>query len=69
MARQIIKKVIQPCWVTYGRTESGDDLHPFVFLHEPTKKEVEKKYKKLYPDEYEYNGFVSFWIVESEVEA
>ena len=52
------------CWVTYGRTESGDDLVPLVFLHKPTNEEVEKQYEEIYPDEYEEVGFVG-WSLSS----
>lgn len=54
------------CWVTYGRTESGDDLQCLVFLHEPTEEEVDKIYKEMWPDEYEEIGCVYWKLEETE---
>lgn len=46
-------------WVSFGLTESGDDLQPIVWDKKPTDKQVDREYKKLYPDEYEHVGFVN----------
>jgi hypothetical protein len=47
-------------FVTYGRTESGDDLTPIVWQSTlpPTNEDVEKIYRRLYEEEYEEVGFV-----------
>lgn len=45
-------------WVTYGRTESGDDLTPLVWDYEPTSEQVDAVYRAQLPDEYEEVGFV-----------
>lgn len=47
-------------WVTYGRTESGDDLDLLGWKHLPTTDEVEAAYRDLYPDEYDIIGFVNW---------
>jgi hypothetical protein len=47
-------------WVTYGNTESGDDLKVVVWRHEPTKEEVNAVYREIHPEEYEEVGFVNW---------
>ena len=49
-------------WVTYGQTESGDDLDIVGWDHRPTDDEVENLYRKLYPEEYDAPGFVNWSI-------
>lgn len=49
-------------WVTYGQTESGDDLDIVGWDHRPTDYEVENLYRKLYPEEYDEPGFVNWSI-------
>ncbi len=49
-------------WITYGTTESGDDLEVLLWDYQPTPRDVEDKYRKIYPDEYEEVGFVNFKI-------
>ena len=39
-------------WILTGRTESGDDVGPFVFGHKPTDDEQLAILKKTYPAEF-----------------
>lgn len=39
-------------YVTYGHTESGDDLRPIVWDRLPNASEVVEVYRSLYPDEF-----------------
>jgi len=54
-------------FVTYGRTESGDDLTPIVWQSTlpPTNEDVEKIYRRLYEEEYEEVGFVLYYTEEA----
>ncbi|CAH0343733.1 hypothetical protein [Rhizobium sp. CECT 9324] len=40
-------------WILTGRTESGDDVGPFVFSHNPTDDEQLEVLKKTYPSDFE----------------
>lgn len=51
--------------VTYGRTESGDDLPVLIWPKSPTDEEVDAKYRELLPTEYEEVGFVN-WSKDTE---
>lgn len=46
-------------FVTYGKTESGDDLPLLVWRSRPHEETVDAKYRKMLPDEYEEVGFVN----------
>ena len=46
--------------VTYGRTESGDDLPIVVWLYDPTEDDVNSKYRSMLPQEYEECGGVAW---------
>jgi hypothetical protein len=54
-------------WVTYGRTESGDDLQVIVWNRKPTHDEVDAAYKEIYEIEYEEVGFVN-WTIETAIQ-
>lgn len=54
-------------WVSYGQTESGDELDPIVWCDEPTKAQVEAAYRDKYPVEYEEVGHVCFKIAEASM--
>lgn len=45
-------------WVTTGRTESGDDVGPYVWGHKPTAKEVKAILRADWPEEFAEVGFV-----------
>jgi hypothetical protein len=51
-------------WIAKGDTESGDELQVLIFELKPSREEVEKIYRRLYPIEYEEVGFVHFDISE-----
>lgn len=40
-------------WVMHGRTESGDDVGPYVFSFEPTKDQQVELLKRDWPAEFE----------------
>jgi hypothetical protein len=40
-------------WVAFGGTESGDDVGPYVFDHEPTKAELQALLMEHWPSEFE----------------
>lgn len=51
-------------WVTFGKTESGDDLRLIVWgIKKPTNNQVEAVYKEMYPYEYEEVGYV-YWVID-----
>lgn len=54
-------------YVSYGRTESGDDLPVIVWRDKPTDDAVEAAYKELMPYEYEEDCPVSWQLEEAEV--
>jgi hypothetical protein len=49
-------------WVSYGKTESGDDLTILLWDVRPTMAEVDTVYEEIYPEEYDEVGFVNFNI-------
>jgi hypothetical protein len=51
-------------WVTYGRTESGDNLPVVIWKHKPTEREINKWYRTWSPEEYKDAGGVS-WKLET----
>lgn len=53
-------------WVTFGRTESGDDLTPIIWPERPSEEAVNEAYEALYPDEFAYVGFVNWTAAEAE---
>lgn len=53
-------------YVTYGTTESGDDLQVIVWDCCPTDSEVNEAYSAIYPEEYSEVGFVN-WSVQKAV--
>jgi hypothetical protein len=46
--------------VTYGETNSCDDLVDIYWDYIPTLTEVDDEYRKLYPNEYDEVGFVNW---------
>ncbi|MCP1937371.1 hypothetical protein J2R95_003166 [Bradyrhizobium japonicum] len=54
-------------YVSYGSTESGDDLPVIVWRRKPSNKKVEEAYKELVPYEYEEGCPVSWQLDEAEV--
>ena len=50
-------------WVTYGRTESDDDLQVFLWKTKPTGEMIDEKYSKLNATEFEEVGYVN-WVLE-----
>jgi hypothetical protein len=53
-------------WISYGETESGDDLKPIVWDEKPTDKQVEDAYRELYPIEFKEVGFVHAKVRQAE---
>ncbi|MBD9542194.1 hypothetical protein IB276_22375 [Ensifer sp. ENS04] len=53
--------------VTYGQTESADDLPVLIWGHEPSTEEIDAKYRELLPQEYEEVGFVNWKRGTAEV--
>jgi hypothetical protein len=49
-------------YVSFGKTESSDDLPLLMWDGEPSDEMVDAAYRELLPDEYEEVGFVS-WTV------
>lgn len=49
-------------WVTYGTTDSGDTLQVLVWDYKPSHRDVQDKYRKIYPVEYAEVGGVNFEI-------
>lgn len=50
-------------WVTYGRTESGDDLEVIIWgAVKPTDEQVDGEYERLMPTEYEEVGSVNWTL-------
>ena len=47
-------------WVSFGKTESSDDLPVIMWDGKPTRRMVDKTYKELLPDEYSEVGFVNW---------
>jgi hypothetical protein len=45
-------------WISYGETESGDDLKPILWDEKPTDEQVEAAYRDLYPIEFKEVGWV-----------
>lgn len=54
-------------WITYGKTESSDDLPLVSWKQKPSDDMVEAKYKELLPEEYEEVGFVN-WKLDRTIE-
>jgi hypothetical protein len=54
-------------YVTYGRTESGDDLPVIIWKRKPSNKKVEAAYKEHVPYEYEAGCPVSWQLDKAEV--
>lgn len=54
-------------YVSFGTTESGDNLVPLIWDRKPKVKEVDEAYKTLYPDEYEETGGVEHTTMEAVV--
>lgn len=52
-------------WVSYGSTESSDDLPVLLWKKKPTDKMVERAYRKLLPLEFEEIGFVNWKLSEA----
>lgn len=53
-------------YVTYGITESGDDIGVIIWRHPPTVDEVDAAYREIWPEEYEEVGFVN-WKLETAI--
>jgi len=51
-------------WVTYGKTDSMDDLQIVSWDHKPTREEGDDMYRKLYPEEFEKVGFVDWYSMK-----
>lgn len=47
-------------WVTYGTTESGDDLGVIIWHHYPTDDEINRAYRETYASEYDSIGWVNW---------
>lgn len=57
-------------WVLTGETESGDDVGPYAWAHEPTREEALAKLKADWPEEYEAFGdddAINFNIIKTKV--
>lgn len=52
-------------WVSYGRTESGDDLPVLIFENKPSDEFVEYEYKLIMPWEFEDGLEVHYSVVEA----
>lgn len=57
----------QQLWVTYGHTESHDDLPVVIWHHKPTDEEIDEYYASILPEEYEEVGFVNWTLDTPEV--
>nr|WP_250808755.1 hypothetical protein [Neorhizobium tomejilense] len=53
-------------WVTFGRTESGDDIVPIIWDTQPPAHAVEEAYEALYREEYACGLGVSWTAMEAE---
>jgi hypothetical protein len=53
-------------WVTFGSTESGDNITPIIWDERPPRHVVDDAYRELYPDEYRYCDGVNWTAAEAE---
>lgn len=51
-------------WISFGTTESGDNLCHIMYDHSPTKEEVDIAYRNIYPQEYEEVGHVYAYVTQ-----
>lgn len=52
-------------WVTYGKTESGDDVQPLVWNRAPSDIEVDVIYREQLPEEYAEAEGVAYRTVKA----
>jgi hypothetical protein len=55
-------------WVTYGTTESGDDLQVVIWKKEPLDEAVDNYYQITNEIEYEEIGYVLWKKAKAEIE-
>lgn len=55
-------------WVLTGRTESGDDIGPYVWGKEPTQAEIDAVFMRDIPDEVEEDCCQNYYVSAAEIE-